>query len=270
MENDAHAMNSFSSMADAHVDMCGPSLHLPNNKSDQLSLLGKRKASIFEINPAKVQKVSSPMEGIGAKLMTSVGEMTQMSMSTKAKLKGVETTENTDASDILSQLAQIPDEALLASNKLPLEDLTPVTTLDTVEKEHPEPKHIGSQEEDLAESSVAWLLNYFDEKLLDEEVKACASTTDTGSTELAPKGSRWTKEEIRVLWESIATFGNDWVTISDLCKRRSYEQVKDKARRCLLSKGWKTGKTKAETKIAGLRAKEIASSVLSKSPVFKS
>ena len=251
-----------------HLSVFASTKLLASEENAEVSFLGKRKAS--KMHPPKAKRLLFKSDGADGDVANDAAELVMQTM--QAKSRSVEQAHQPNVEEILTQLADIPDEALTAAEGEPEVDTCSVVAKpQAVETtEHSNSKSMACREVNATASNVSWLLNYLDEKLLDEEVKARSLDVGRLSTvTAAPRSSRWTKGEIRALWKSIATFGNDWVTIASMCKRRTYVQVKDKARRCLLSKGWKTGKTKAETKIGCLRAKEIANSVLTTSAASK-
>ena len=87
------------------------------------------------------------------------------------------------------------------------------------------------------------------------------------SADLANKRRRtkWHDEDTQTLWEGIMRYGNNWSEIKNMLPGRTYYQVKDKGRRLLHHKGWKTGRSKNDACGAGEYAKNIAKSMLSNS-----
>ena len=72
--------------------------------------------------------------------------------------------------------------------------------------------------------------------------------------------SKWSRHEIFLLWQGIAKHGNNWTALRGTCEARSYDQIKDKGRRCLSLLGWRSNRRKLETSSA--HAKRIAQAVL--------
>lgn len=80
------------------------------------------------------------------------------------------------------------------------------------------------------------------------------------------KRQKWSKEELKVLWTSIAMHGNNWSLVNDIMTSRSYYQIKDKGRRVLYEHGWTTGRNKQESELANRDAREIARKLVERTP----
>lgn len=83
---------------------------------------------------------------------------------------------------------------------------------------------------------------------------------------VSPKGkahrSKWADKDILTLWQGIHKHGSEWRVIRELFPGRTYDQIKDKGRRLLQQKRWKSGRTKALSDDASRGAKQIALTVL--------
>ena len=77
--------------------------------------------------------------------------------------------------------------------------------------------------------------------------------------------TKWHDDDTKTLWEGILRYGNNWSEIKNMLPGRTYYQVKDKGRRLLHHKGWKTGRSKNDACGAGEYAKNIAKSMLANS-----
>mmetsp|Transcript_143042 Transcript_143042/g.202347 ORF Transcript_143042/g.202347 Transcript_143042/m.202347 type:complete len:249 (+) Transcript_143042:128-874(+) len=122
-------------------------------------------------------------------------------------------------------------------------------------------------EEDIDLLSDLFLNDIENVKPVSKELMKSRKSEDWGSkpqTFEFKKRAKWTKTEMRQLWECILRHGNNWTVIRDELTTRSYCQIKDKGRRCLFSLGWTTGRSKSETDESNLQAKRIAEEVLSK------
>lgn len=116
-------------------------------------------------------------------------------------------------------------------------------------------------------SSTASLADVFlditDVKPVSKELLKSRKSEDWDSKPTKPKRRlKWSEEELRKLWEGIATHGNNWREIRTLFSSRSYCQIKDKGRRCLFLLGWETGRSKVETESSNIEAKKLAQGVL--------
>lgn len=76
------------------------------------------------------------------------------------------------------------------------------------------------------------------------------------------KRTKWTSNDLAILWESISVHGNEWQKVKTSLTGRTYHQVKDKGKRLLHEKGWETGRSKIQNDLACERAKIIALNVL--------
>mmetsp|Transcript_24354 Transcript_24354/g.76109 ORF Transcript_24354/g.76109 Transcript_24354/m.76109 type:complete len:292 (-) Transcript_24354:40-915(-) len=96
--------------------------------------------------------------------------------------------------------------------------------------------------------------------------KAQIVTLKTAQTTVTPKGkahrSKWADKDILTLWQGIYKHGSEWRVIRELFPGRTYDQIKDKGRRLLQQKRWKSGRTKALSDDASRGAKQIAEAVL--------
>lgn len=94
------------------------------------------------------------------------------------------------------------------------------------------------------------------------EPKRLSTTT---ATSLKQKRTKWTTADLITLWKSISIHGNEWQKVRICLTKRTYHQVKDKGKRLLHERGWKTGRSKVQNDLACEKAKEIARAVLSSS-----